>query len=80
MVWYAKGERNRSITEFTRAIELDPKLAIAYLDRGLVRLGLGQEAEARKDFAEALRLDPKLKMELKRSIQLNGTRRTQPRF
>lgn len=40
------------------AIELDPQFARAYGNRGLTRLRLGQTAEAEKDFAECLRLDP----------------------
>lgn len=61
-----------------QAIELDPRFAKAYGNRGLTLLRLGKTAEAEKDFAECLRLDPNLKADLDRSIQATNVARSQP--
>jgi tetratricopeptide (TPR) repeat protein len=53
-----KGSLEAAIADFTKAIELDPGLAIAYASRGLVRLLQGNTEEGEKDFASSLRLDP----------------------
>ena len=66
---------DRAISDFTRAIELDPNLAVAYGNRGLARLGLGQEAEAEKDFARCLKLDSSLRSDLEQRIQTEKLRR-----
>ena len=65
-----KGEMVRAIDDFTRAIELDPKIAWAYLNRGLIWVYLGEDARAQKDFAECLRLKPELKTDLDPRIEL----------
>ncbi|KAJ7481933.1 hypothetical protein FB451DRAFT_1394533 [Mycena latifolia] len=50
------GERAEAIEGFTRAIELDRFLAIAYFQRGVLYFYGGQYAEAREDFSEAQNL------------------------
>ena len=65
-----KGEMVRAIDDFTRAIELDPKIAWAYFNRGLIWVYLGEDARAQKDFAECLRLRPELKTDLDPRIEL----------
>ena len=60
----------RAIADFNRALELDPKLANAYMNRGLVLLLQGNEKEAKKDFDRFRDLAPDLKNELDRSIKL----------
>jgi tetratricopeptide (TPR) repeat protein len=76
--WYNKNDFNRAFADLTRAIDLDPRFAKAFGNRGLTRLRLGQTDEAEKDFAECLRLDPNLKPELERSIQATQAARAQP--
>ena len=44
--------------ELSRAIDLSWKEADAYVNRGVARWKLGKVADARRDFEEALRLDP----------------------
>src|SRR5207245_6865217 len=47
-VWYAKGEWQRAVTEYDRAIALDPRRADAYNNRGNARRANGHlEAASR---------------------------------
>jgi tetratricopeptide (TPR) repeat protein len=56
-----KGQYDQAITEFTKAIELDPKFAWAYNNRGnAYAQGKGQLDQAISDFTKAIELDPKL--------------------
>jgi Flp pilus assembly protein TadD len=50
-----------AMSDFTKALELDPNASRAWFLRGLCRLGCQMVEEARKDFVEALKLDPALK-------------------
>ena len=59
-----------AIVDFSRALELDPELLNAYLNRGLVLLLQGKDSEAEKDFARVLTLKPEAKTELERRIEL----------
>ena len=68
--WMQKGEVAKSIADFTRAIEHDPRFAWAYFNRGLAKVYLGDEIEAQKDFDECLRLRPDLKAKLDQKIEL----------
>jgi len=69
-VWVQKDEPDRAISDFDRAIQLDPKLAIAYGDRGIAHLYKGREVAAQSDFDSCLALDPALKNELQTLIQI----------
>jgi tetratricopeptide (TPR) repeat protein len=60
----------RAAEDFNRAIELDPGLAWAYLNRGLISVFMGDESKAENDFAECLKLKPELKAELERRVSL----------
>jgi len=55
-----KGEYQKATIAFTKAIELDPSLAIAYCNRGWVYVKLGQYEEAIADCTKAIELDPSL--------------------
>lgn len=50
------GRFEESLPDFNRAIELDPKLAAAFWERGLVFLGLGRVTEAVDDFRKTVEL------------------------
>jgi tetratricopeptide (TPR) repeat protein len=54
-----KKNYNEAIARLTEAIRLDPKLAAAYSERGLINESVAKYAEAKRDYAEASRLDPK---------------------
>ena len=51
------NQYDKAITDYTRAIELDPKSAIAYTARGLAYLKVGKQKEAEADFAKAKMLN-----------------------
>lgn len=55
---YDKGEYDRAIEEYTRAIRLDPNFAIAYNSRGIAWYEKGEYDRAIEDFTGAIRLDP----------------------
>ena len=66
----ALNDLEAAMVDFSRALELDPKLLNAYLNRGLVLLLQGKDSEAAKDFARVLTLKPESKTELERRIEL----------
>jgi TolB protein len=55
-----KGDYDRAIAEYTRAIELDPNLAKAYGQRGLAKLKTRDYDGAIEDCSAALRIKPTL--------------------
>ncbi len=55
-----KGEHEQAIADCTRAIELDPELALAYANRGGARVNRGEFEPAIADCSRALQLDPQL--------------------
>jgi tetratricopeptide (TPR) repeat protein len=60
---FVSGDYRNAIKEFTKAIELDPRIAMAYLDRGRSYLALDEPQEeeviqAIKDFTDYLKLKP----------------------
>jgi tetratricopeptide (TPR) repeat protein len=60
LVRFDRGEWSEAIVYFTRAIEQDHELGLAYALRGLALRRLGRNAEAEKDIADSLRLDLRL--------------------
>ena len=68
--WMNKVLLERAIVDFNRAIELDPTLAPAYINRGLSLLLLGKDKEAQEDFERSIALNPSLKVDLEQRIQL----------
>ena len=55
----AEGDYDAAITDFIRAIELDPRLPGAYHNRGIARLAKGDYAAAIADYTVAIELDPR---------------------
>ena len=53
------GDRATAVKDYTRALELDPKMATGYVDRGFVLNDLREPTQAAKDFQTALELDPR---------------------
>jgi tetratricopeptide (TPR) repeat protein len=51
-------EYDRAISDYNKAIELDPKLAGAYSNRGYVYVHKQDKNHAIADFRKALSLDP----------------------
>ena len=54
-----QGKLHEAIDEFDRALKLDPSLAMAYMNRGMAYLDLGQPQRAIEDLDQAIKLDPK---------------------
>jgi len=59
VVFDDKGMLDKGITEFTRAIEIDPEDAAAYENRGSAYIDKGQYDRAISDLNKAIELDPK---------------------
>ncbi|MBZ5687267.1 MAG: tetratricopeptide repeat protein [Acidobacteriia bacterium] len=57
-VYVHNHDLESALESFTRALELDPKMATGYVNRGFVWNDLKQAAKASKDFQTALRLQP----------------------
>jgi tetratricopeptide (TPR) repeat protein len=52
------GQFREALSDFTRALERDPKMATGYVNRGFVLTDLREGAKATKDFQTALQLRP----------------------
>ena len=55
-VKYARSDWDGAIADYSKAIELNPKFAGAYLNRGNARRGKGDQAGADADLAQAAKL------------------------
>ena len=55
----ASGDFDKAIADFTEAIRLDPKEAVAYYKRGMAYGAKGDHDKAIADYTEAIRLNPK---------------------
>jgi tetratricopeptide (TPR) repeat protein len=56
--YFAKKDYDRAIADYTEAIRLDPKYALAYSNRGTAYKAKGNYDLAIADYTEAIRLDP----------------------
>jgi tetratricopeptide (TPR) repeat protein len=54
-----KGELGKALTDSTAAIQLNPKSALAYFERGHAYRDLGESDKAIGDYTAAIELDPK---------------------
>jgi len=68
----ASGDLKGAIADYSERIDFKPRDTSAYEKRGLARLMLHQEKEAKKDFDMCLRLDPRMKPQLEAAIQQLG--------
>jgi len=55
-----KQDYKGAIQDYSKAIELDPKLVKAYVNRGLAKANIKDYREAIQDYSKAIELDPKL--------------------
>ncbi len=53
-----KGQHDRAIEDYDQAIKLNPKLAIAFFNRGAAYSDKGQHDRAIQDYDQAIKLDP----------------------
>lgn len=56
--WAYLGQSSQAISEFTKAIEIDPEFARAYYNRGRFYYGSGQYSKAISDFNRTIELNP----------------------
>ncbi len=57
-----KGEFDRAISNYNKAIELNPKFVVAYLDRGFTYSKLGENDRAISDYNKAIEINPRYAM------------------
>jgi Tfp pilus assembly protein PilF len=60
-----KADFDGALTDLNKAIELEPKYAKAYGDRGIVRMMRGENAAAESDFRKCFELDKRLESQFK---------------
>ena len=53
-------EYDKAISDFTRALEINPKDEAAYYNRGIAYVGKGQYYQAIADYSKAIEINPKL--------------------
>jgi Flp pilus assembly protein TadD len=58
LVHFRRGEFQKAIDDYSRAIRANRRFASSRFMRGVARLRLGKDVEARRDIAWALKLDP----------------------
>lgn len=54
-----RGENEDAVQDFTRALAIDPQIAVGYMNRGYVYNDLRLATKAEQDFRKALALNPK---------------------
>jgi serine/threonine protein kinase/lipoprotein NlpI len=54
-----KGDKQGAITDYSKAIEINPKIANAYYNRGNARSDLGDKQAAIADFDKAIEINPR---------------------
>jgi len=59
MAYMFKGDLDRAMNDFNKAVELDPSYAMALIDRGTAYDNKGDHEHAIADFDAAIKLDPK---------------------
>lgn len=57
---HQKSDLDRAIRLYSEAVRLDPKLALAFYDRGRAYVAKQDADHAIRDYDEAIRLDPKM--------------------
>ena len=59
MAYFRIGDAESAMADLDRAIRLDPAFSEAYLNRGTVRLAVGDAVQAAQDFSMVLPLEPR---------------------
>ena len=52
------GEKEEAVQDFTRALAIDPQIAVGYMNRGYVYNDMRLASKAEQDFRKALALNP----------------------
>ena len=56
---YEQGDYQGAIADYTKAIEINPDFADAFLNRGMVKAKLGDNQGAISDYDRAIEINPK---------------------
>jgi tetratricopeptide (TPR) repeat protein len=56
--YFSKGDYDRALTDYDQVIQLDPRLALPYTNRGNVYVNKGDYDGALIDYNQAIQLDP----------------------
>jgi len=59
IAWHRKGEYDRSINQYSKAIEINPRYVQAYISRGVAYARKGQLDKAISDYTRAMEINPK---------------------
>lgn len=70
---FVKGDNDAALADYNKALEIDPRYAEIYANRGIVWLRMGQKAKADADFAACLALKPGIQSSLERCIKVVQT-------
>ncbi len=58
-IYLSRGEYDQAISEFTKAVEMNPKDSRAYKNRGAAYMNKGQYNQAISDYTKALEINPR---------------------
>ena len=59
VAFMAKGELDKALADYDKAIQLEPTAASPFVNRGLLLQRMGKTAQGINDMSEAFKLDPK---------------------
>lgn len=65
----ARKELDAALADYNRALEVNPRSAQAYLNRGLVELLKGDETDAERDFEHCRAVDERLGVSIDERIK-----------
>jgi len=60
IAWHRKGEYDRSINQYSKAIEINPRYVQAYISRGVAYARKGQLDKAISDYSKAIHINSKI--------------------
>ena len=69
---FEDGDYYKAYEWFSKAIEIDSKYALAYLNRGITGLKLDKYESAKRDFLKSIKLEPKATIAKRAYARING--------
>jgi len=65
-----QGHLELALKDFDTAIELDPGIGEAYINRALILILFGRETEAVRDLTKGMKLKPEAKADIEKRAEL----------